>query len=351
MATIVKRRKKDGSFSYLARIRIARRGSGDYTESRTFPRKAMAEEWAKRRELELSAPGGVITARWRNVTLGDAFERYLEEFGQGAGRSKRATIEQLGRFPIARVMITDLTSEQVIDHAQMRRNSGIKPSTINQDVVWIGIILKTAAAAWKMPVDLNEFESAKLLLRGKGLIAKAGERDRRPSEGEISRLRAFFQRSQRIRPSAILPMEDIMDFAIVSARRQAEIVRLRWSDLDEGSMTCIVRDAKHPRQKLGNHKRFKLTHAAMEIIERQPRQSGIDEIFPYNGKSIGTRWRGACVASGIEDLRFHDLRHEATSRLFEVGYEIVEVQQFTLHESWDVLKRYTHLRPEKLQLK
>nr|WP_286009780.1 site-specific integrase [Salinicola sp. S1-1-2] len=202
-----------------------------------------------------------------------------------------------------------------------------------------------------MPVDLNEFESAKLLLRGKGLIAKAGERDRRPSEGEISRLRAFFQRSQRIRPSAILPMEDIMDFAIVSARRQAEIVRLRWSDLDEGSMTCIVRDAKHPRQKLGNHKRFKLTHAAMEIIERQPRQSGIDEIFPYNGKSIGTRWRGACVASGIEDLRFHDLRHEATSRLFEVGYEIVEVQQFTLHESWDVLKRYTHLRPEKLQLK
>lgn len=49
MATIRKRRKKDGSFSYLAQIRIARRGQPDDSESKTIPRKAMAEEWAKRR--------------------------------------------------------------------------------------------------------------------------------------------------------------------------------------------------------------------------------------------------------------------------------------------------------------
>ncbi|WP_370599266.1 tyrosine-type recombinase/integrase [Chromohalobacter israelensis] len=53
----------------------------------------------------------------------------------------------------------------------------------------------------------------------------------------------------------------------------------------------------------------------------------------------------------MEDLNFHDLRHEATSRLFEAGYEIVEVQQFTLHESWEVLTRYTHFRPETLELR
>jgi len=94
----------------------------------------------------------------------------------------------------------------------MRRDSGIKPSTINQDVVWLGIILKTAAAAWKMPVELNEFESARLLLRSKGVIGKSSARDRRPS--------------------AIIPMEDIMDFAVATSRRQEEITRLlcrhRW---------------------------------------------------------------------------------------------------------------------------
>ncbi|NGO91241.1 MAG: tyrosine-type recombinase/integrase, partial [Halomonas sp.] len=105
------------------------------------------------------------------------------------------------------------------------------------------------------------------------------------------------------------------------------------------------------RQKWGNHKRFKLTHEAMAIIQRQPRAKSEPRIFPYAPKSIGTRFRAATAAKGIEDLRFHDLRHEATSRLFEAGYEIVEVQQFTLHESWDVLKRYTHLRPERLQLR
>ncbi|WP_217987765.1 site-specific integrase [Halomonas salipaludis] len=278
-------------------------------------------------------------------------QRYLDEFAQGAGRSKRATIEQLQRFPIARVQITQLTSQQIIEHGVMRRDSGIKPATINQDIVWLGIILKTAVAAWKMPADLSEFEAAKLLLRSKGLIGKSKSRDRRPTSVEIERLRAYFQRSQRIRPSAIIPMEDIMDFAIASSRRQEEITRLQWSDLDEKAMTCWVRDAKHPRQKWGNHKRFKLTHEAMAIIQRQPRAKGEERIFPCNAASIGTRWRAATAASGIDDLRFHDLRHEATSRLFEAGYEIVEVQQFTLHESWEVLKRYTHLRPESLILR
>lgn len=75
MATIRKRLKKDGSFSYMAQIRIARRGQPDFTESRTFPKKAMAEEWAKRRELELMQPGGILTAKWRGVTMSDAFER------------------------------------------------------------------------------------------------------------------------------------------------------------------------------------------------------------------------------------------------------------------------------------
>ncbi|SDK77357.1 Phage integrase family protein [Modicisalibacter muralis] len=311
----------------------------------------MAEEWAKRRELELSAPGALLTAKWKQVTFREAIERYIHEFAQDAGRSKRATIEQLLRFPIAEVEVTHLNSESVIEHAVMRRNMGIRPSTINQDIIWIGIILRTARAAWKMPAQIDDFEGAKLLLRSKGLIGRPESRTRRPSGSEIEKLRAYFRRSQQIRPTAILPMEDIMDFAIASARRREEITRLLWSDLDVEHNTCWVRDAKHPRKKVGNHKRFKLGHEAMAIIRRQPKVEGEDRIFPFQPASVGTRWRTACAACGIEDLRFHDLRHEATSRLFEAGYEIVEVQQFTLHESWDVLKRYTHLRPEELALR
>ena len=60
-------------------------------------------------------------------------------------------------------------------------------------------------------------------------------------------------------------------------------------------------------------------------------------------------WVIARTEVGLPGLHFHDLRHEATSRLFERGYDIPEVAQFTLHESWTTLKRYTHLRPEQVE--
>ena len=143
-------------------------------------------------------------------------------------------------------------------------------------------------------------------------------------------------------------MNDILWFAINSARRQSEITNLLWADNDENTQTGIVRNLKHPTER-EYFRRFKYTPEAWEIISRQP-ETG-PQIFPYNPKSIGAAFTRACRVLEIEDLRFHDLRHEATSRLFEAGYSIVEVQQFTLHDSWATLNRYTHLRPESVVIR
>ncbi len=139
----------------------------------------------------------------------------------------------------------------------------------------------------------------------------------------------------------------IMDFAIASARRQAEITRLEWADNDEIGRTGLVRDAKHPRHKEGNHRRFKFTPEAWAIVERQPRTA--EYIFPFDAQSVGAAFTRACGILGIKDLHFHDPRHEATSRLFERGYQIDEVAQFTLHDSWNELKRYANLKPEDVR--
>lgn len=138
-----------------------------------------------------------------------------------------------------------------------------------------------------------------------------------------------------------------MDFAIASARREAEICRLEWRDNDKAARTGMVRDAKHPTGKDGNHRRFKYTPEGWAIVSAQPKTS--EYVFPYDPKSVGAAFTRACRLLGILDLRFHDLRHEATSRLFERGYQIHEVAQFTLHESWNELKRYTNLKPENLR--
>jgi integrase len=74
----------------------------------------------------------------------------------------------------------------------------------------------------------------------------------------------------------------------------------------------------------------------------------IGRVFPYNGRSTGTAFRRACKELKIEDLHFHDLRHEGTSRLFEAGFGIEQVSVVTGHKDWKMLKRYTHLTAEHL---
>ncbi len=87
--------------------------------------------------------------------------------------------------------------------------------------------------------------------------------------------------------------------------------------MDQTNRTALLRDAKHPRKKVGNHKRSPLLGDAWDIVQRQPRPRTDSPIFPYNPNSVGTAFTRACAKLQIEDLCFHDLRHETTSRLFE----------------------------------
>lgn len=237
-----------------------------------------------------------------------------------------------------------LTVAQLIDHVRRRRADGTGPATVANDLTWIGVVLRAAKSVKEVPVRPAIVEEARTACRQFRLIAKSRQRNRRPTAEELQKLLTYFASRDR---RAEIPMVDIVNFAIHSARREAEICRLEWRDNEADSRTGLVRDAKHPREKEGNHRRFKYTPEAWAIVERQPGTS--QYIFPYDPKSISGAFTRACHLVGISDLRFHDLRHEATNRLFERGYQIHEVAQFTLHESWNELKRYTHLRPENLR--
>jgi hypothetical protein len=87
----------------------------------------------------------------------------------------------------------------------------------------------------------------------------------------------------------------------------------RWSDLNVMDRKILVRDMKHPHKKKGNNVWVKLTPQALKIILSMPRTS--EFIFPYNPKSVGAAFRRHRRHVKIDDLRFHDLRHEGISRL------------------------------------
>lgn len=347
MATISARKGKGGAVSYTAQIRIKRDGVVIHSESQTFPKKTMAEAWAKKRETELSAPGEIERSGYKALTVGQVVSAYHDDYRghKKWGRSKTADLQALVKSNIAGKVAVNLNASDVIKHIHERRKT-CGPATALNDVIWLGVAFKTmrAAKGWPLPVDA--IEEARTVLRATKVVAKSNRRDRRPTPEELNKLRDYYSRKDG---RMAIPMLDIMDFALASSRRQEEITRLRWDDLDRETLTCWLRDAKHPTKKEGNHKQFKLLRSALDVIDRQPKIA--PEIFPYNHDSISAAFTRACRMLGIVDLRFHDLRHEATCNLFELGYQIHEVAMFTLHESWATLKRYTNLRAQDIEAK
>lgn len=346
MPTIKARRQADGSLRYTAVVRIRRAGKVLHQEAKTFTHRSAAERWGKHREVSLETPSNLVRAQQPSTKLSKLIRWYIESFRHISKwqRTKQSQLEFLEKHPIGDADALLLDSASLVDHVRSRRAKGAGPATVGNDLTWIGVILRAAKSVQNLPVTPEIVDEARTACRELRLIGKSRRRDRRPTPQELAKLDEYFARRDR---RSRIPMKDVMWFAVHSARREAEICRIEWADNDGAGRTGIVRDAKHPRHKEGNHRRFKFTPEAWAIVQRQPRSA--EYIFPYDPRSVCAAFTRACQVLGIKDLRFHDLRHEATSRLFERGYQIHEVTQFTLHESWNELKRYTNLRPENVR--
>lgn len=346
MGTISARKRADGTTAYTAQIRLKEQGVIVHTEAQTFTKKALAQAWMKRREAVLEEQRALGVLNQDKVTVGDLLEAYVQQ-SEGItewGRSKKSDIARLRTSGLANKDARLLSAADLIEYAKGRRvNDGAGPATVLNDIIWLRQAFLSGASMFDIKQPVVAVDAAKADLFRTKIIAKPVQRKRRLSSDEEQKLVDYFgSRDAR----AQIPMLDIFRFALLTARRQEEICRIKWADIDFEKGTCWLDDVKHPTQKKGNRRKFRILKPALEIIQSQPKKA--DEVFPYNSKSVGAAFTRACHFLEIDGLRFHDLRHEATSRLFEKGYSIQEVAQFTLHESWSTLKRYTHLKPENV---
>lgn len=333
MATFQKRGK-------AWRAIVRRKGFAD--ASRSFPTLGMAKTWAERLERDQAQriASGKTDADYMTVKACIEWYTHPDRENEPWGRSKEADLNRLLSYDIADRIAGDLKAADYIRHIEGRRKLGAGPATAGNDLVWLRQVLRAARTGAGVPADLQALDDAAEDLRRRRIIAKPNQRNRRLAPEEEKALMGYFARRDE---RSELPMCDIVQFALATARRQEEITRLLWRDLREKEGTAFLNDVKHPRKKIGNRREFRMLDAGWKIVNRQPKVE--TRVFPYNPKSAGSAFANACKLLGIEDLHFHDLRHEATSRLFEKGYSIQEVAQFTLHESWATLKRYTHLHP------
>jgi integrase len=321
--------------------------------SETFIRYDHAREWATGTEAQIDrghAPSGRRARSAKTFSaLVDLHVDDMKDVGKPPGRSQSATFEMLRR-KLGTLKIGALDRERLIRFGRDRAKQGAGPVTLSQDIGAIKLVLSHAAAIHGIDVSIEQVQLARIALKRLGLIGKSNERNRRPTEEELKVMFAHFDGN----PRQIIPMSRIIKFAIATAMRQEEICRVTWTDLNVQSKMLTIRDRKDPRQKKGNDQRIPLLgvsgYDAFGLIEEQRaiRSNQDERIFPYVHRSAGTAFTRACRDLAIEDLHFHDLRHEGTSRLFEAGFSIQQVALVTGHKDWKMLRRYTHLKPETL---
>lgn len=331
------------------------RRTGHPPQQKTFPTKTLAKIWAERVDAELLLQLAKGARAETSPTLSEIIDWYIGKARQ-MGKLGQTSMGNLRRLKegLGDIRADALSADHIVEHVKRRRNGehvnseGFRmppcsAATMSVELTHLSQVIRLVRALKYAEIAREPLNDAREVLNQFRLVGKSNQRERRPTADELARLHARFEAN---RWRSKLPMSDLIRFAIGSTRRDAEICRLRWEDLDHDNRTLLVRDVKHPRKKKGNHKRFPLLGDMFDLVMAQPKTGPL--IFPYKPSSISTSFTRACSALGIEDLQFHDLRHEGTSRLFEAGYGIEQVALVTLHEDWKQLKRYTHLRPESL---
>lgn len=324
MATID--RRGQGQF----RARIRRPGAPALT--RTFPTKALAEAWARSIETSLDAGDVVLSPEAQRTTLAEAFERYGKEVSQakrGAAQELRRIRAWIGR-PLAKKPLAAIRGADV---ARFRdeRLAQVGPDSVRLELALLSHVFKIARTEWGMEGLGNPCEHVRKPKPGQA-------RDRRLAPDEAMRL---------LKASPPL-LQCAITLALETAMRRSELAGMRWELVD-----LRARLLKIPVTKNGNARTVPLSAAAVAALEALPRRmDGYVLGWPATVRDDLTHaFGGACKATGIAGLRFHDLRHEAISRLFERGWSVAEVAAVSGHSTWSQLRRYTQLRPEHLVAK
>lgn len=338
MATI--RRRKDSN-----RFEVQIRRNGWPTIVRSFPTAATARAWASVIESEIERGVFIDRTEAEKNTLGDLFRRYLTEVSsQKKGHdTERYRLESLQRDPISQYKVASLSGKLMAEWRDKRLKK-VTGSTVNRDLNLISHVINVARKEWGMHIE-NPVSMIRRPPENKS-------RKRRLAVGEEEKLLAELEESTRsergtfkeggsrnpwIRPLVILALE--------TAMRRSELLALRWSDVFLADRYVQLHDTKN-----GESREVPLSTHAYKLLDGLPRHiSG--RVFPTTADAVKKAFTRAVERADLGNLHFHDLRHEATSRIAEKLENVLELSAVTGHKSLTMLKRYYHPRAKDLARK
>ena len=312
--------------------RVSRKGEQSLVK--TFQSKEDAERWARSVEVEWDRGTYANIHQAQKTTFGELIERYLREVTPTMRGAKADTIrlKAILRKPIAKVNTVALNSARIAKYRDERLQE-VSAGTVIRELAYFSSIINHARREWGINI------TNPVLLVRKPPSPQGRNRILTPDE-EVRLLHACEPKANRniyTRPFVILALE--------TAMRRGEILGLRWEHLDFMKRTAFL-----PLTKNGESRTAPLSNRAIETLQALPRS--IDgRVLPINFAALETNFKRARERAGLKDLRIHDLRHTAATRLSEKLPSLLELSAVTGHKSLAMLKRYYHPNAEQLAIK
>ncbi len=328
------------------------------TASKTFESRAEAEAWAT--EIESEANRGVFVSRAEaeRTLFSEALERYRDEVTvhKKSHAQESKTIDVWLRTDLAKKSLAALRGSDFAKYRDQCIEEGLAPATVRNRLALVSHLFTIARSEWDMEGLANPVRSVR-----KPRVVNARER-RLGVEEEKYLMAALDDPGPGAGSRRNIWMPPLVRFALETAMRQEELVKLQWKHVRK--LTAGVIDSKN-----GENREVPLSPVARRILDGLTRSIN-GRVFPTTTGAVKQSWVRAkerakrlyladCEKSGVkpdegflDDLRFHDLRHEATSRLFELGvFDSMEIASITGHKDMRMLKRYAHLKAENLARK
>jgi integrase len=324
MATIRRRGNR-----WQAQIR--RDGHPALTSS--HPSRRKAEIWARATEARLDrevqqgfAPAPCLAPLpncEQGLTLADLVMRYMAII---SSRKKGAVIEHailraFLRHPLCQQPVAALTSPDFAAYRDQRLGV-VRIATVRKEFSILHHMFEVARKEWALQLPANPTTGLRL-----GAAAPSRERRLRPGEEQ-----ALLEASRACRNAFIRPM---IVLAIETGLRRGELLGLFSHNVDLHRRVLLIPDSKN-----GSARHVVLTRRAVKVLTALPRSAG--RVFPMSTNAFRLAWERVRRRAGLEDLHFHDLRHEALNRFFEMGLTTPEVASISGHRDARTLFRYSH---------
>ncbi len=333
MASIQKRTSSDGNVSYRVQVRL----KGHPSETASFERLTDAKKWAQHTEAAIREGRHFKTSQAKKHTMDEAIDRYFKEvLAHRDNPVNQITYLNWWKQAIGGYSLADVTAPLIVEHRATLLGSTNKygrevgKATVNRYVQALGHVFTIARKEWgwvsESPVlNISKFKEP----RG---------RVRFLSDEERTSLLAACKESDNPH------LYKAVVLALSTGARKMEVMGLKWQDVDFERGVIVLHETKN-----GERRVIPLQGFALDLMKGHAKVRNLhcDYVFPSRIKcqpiDIRKGWENALKKAGIEDFRFHDLRHSAASYLAMNGASLAEIAEVLGHKTLQMVKRYAHL--------